>query len=319
MNAVASGKYNIVLSGAVEMSDSMPVKGKPAHIRQEMSMDQLGENGLSQIYDRAYTRFFGAASAITFDDAPVSYVQEYGITPEQMDDTLNAICINSRRNAARNPLAHHQEEYADIAKKNGFDTAEEYLKSAFNPKMSEYQRLSGIEWRSSGAAALIVCPTEIAHKFKQRPVEILGIGNSSLDGAQTHLEKRVTEEAVRQVYELTGMKPEELDLLYVNDFLITSQLIAAEITGYLPKGKGWKYFIDGRTAFDGDKPINTNGGRCAFGHAYAASGIADYYEAVKQIRGQCGERQVKGNPKTAMLRGFGGGQNATAAIIRAVE
>ena len=104
-----------------------------------------------------------------------------------------------------------------------------------------------------------------------------------------------------------------------NDFFITSQLIAAEETGYLPRGEGWKYFIEGRTSYDGDKPINTNGGRCSFGHAHAASGLADIYEAVMQMRGACGERNVKKLPKTSMIRGFGGAQNLAAIILRTKE
>jgi len=119
-------------------------------------------------------------------------------------------------------------------------------------------------------------PTEMAKRFKKQPIEVLGVGNAALEGSQCHLEARGTEEAVRQVYELTGVKPEELDLFYANDFLITSHLIAAEIAGYLPKGEGWKYVIEGRTAYDGDKPINTNGGRTSFGHAHAASGLAGH-------------------------------------------
>ena len=120
------------------------------------------------------------------------------------------------------------------------------------------------------------------------------------------------------------MKPEELDLFYANDFIITSHLVSAEIAGFLPEGEGWKYAIEGRTAYDGDRPINTNGGRTSFGHAHAASGLADLYEAVNQLRGNCGKHQVKTNggkdlPKTAMLRGFGGAQNVTATIIRTVE
>lgn len=144
----------------------------------------------------------------------------------------------------------------------------------------------------------------------------MGTGNACRESMQPHLERLCTEEAVRQVYDMTGVKPEEIDLLLSNDFVITSQLIAAEAAGYMPRGEGWKYFIDGRTAYDGDKPMNTNGGRTSFGHAHGASGLADVYEAVKQMRGQCGERQVKKLPRTVMLRGFGGGQNVSATILR---
>ena len=117
----------------------------------------------------------------------------------------------------------------------------------------------------------------------------------------------------------TGVKPEELDIFFANDFIITSHLISAEIAGYLPWGEGWKYICEGRTAYDGDKPINTNGGRTSFGHAHAASGLADVYECCMQMRGECGERQVKKLPKTAMLRGYGGAQNIAAVLLRTID
>ena len=56
-----------------------------------------------------------------------------------------------------------------------------------------------------------------------------------------------------------------------------------------PKGEGWKYVLDGRIAYDGDKPMNTNGGRTSYGHAFGASGMADVFEAVTQMRGEAGE------------------------------
>ena len=101
-----------------------------------------------------------------------------------------------------------------------------------------------------------------------------------------------------------------------NDFFMQSGLLSAEACEYLPKGEGWKYVLDGRTAFDGDRPYNTNGGRCSYCHAAAASGIHDHYEAIKQMRGEMGPTQVKHPVKYAMLRGFGGGQNVTCTILK---
>ena len=99
----------------------------------------------------------------------------------------------------------------------------------------------------------------------------------------------------------------------------SSHPISAEIAGYLPYGEGWKYICEGRTAWDGDKPINTNGGRTSFGHAHAASGLADVYEACKQLWGECGGHQVKKQPRTAMLRGYGGAQNVAAVLLRTLD
>jgi acetyl-CoA acetyltransferase len=319
VNAVASGKYNVVLSGCVEFGDSLAVKGKPAHIREKFEMSEFLKT-TEWIYDRAYTRPMMAGMSLVHDDAAALYKYKYKLTDEQLDDTLNHMSINNRRNASKHPLAIERKTYDQVAKEAGFETALDYLRSPHNPKVGDYLRVSGMELKCDGAAAVIVCPTEMAHQFtSKKPIEVLGIGSATSEAGSPHFEWRATEEAVRQVYELTGVKPEELDLFFANDFIITSHLIAAEIAGYLPEGEGWKYVCEGRTAYDGDKPINSNGGRTAFGHAHAASGLADLYEAVLQMRGECGERQVKKLPKTTMLRGYGGSQNVAATILRTVE
>ena len=308
VNAVASGKYNCVLTGCVEFGDSIPAPAtsveapKHPYKREKMTMDKFLAT-TSWLYDRAYARSLMAPMELIYDDAAEDYVRTRGITAQEMDDTLNWMAINNRRNAAKNPLALERTEFADIAKEKGFDNVMDYMRSPYNPKMGDFLRMEGVERKCDGAAAAIVCATEmipeIAKNLKHRPIEVL--------------------EAVRQVYEMTGVQPEELDLFFANDFIITSHLCAAEIAGYLPYGEGWKYICEGRTAYDGDKPINTNGGRTSFGHAHAASGMADVYEACMQMRGECGERQVKKLPKTTMLRGYGGAQNVAAVLLRTIE
>ncbi|MCF0127740.1 MAG: thiolase family protein [Pseudobutyrivibrio sp.] len=328
VNAVASGKYNCVLTGAVEFGDGIPEGGdtvedpKHPYKRVKMPMEKFLKT-TAWLYDKTYSRQLIAPLNLIYDDAAEDYVRTRGITPEQMDDALNMMAVNNRRNAAKHPLSIEKKEFAKIAKENGFDNVMDYMRSPFNPKMGDFLRMEGLERKCDGAAACIVCATDmipqIAKNLKHKPIEVLGVGSAACEASNPHFEIRATEEACRQVYELTGVKPEELDLFYANDFIITSHLIAAEIAGYLPYGEGWKYIVDGRTAYDGDKPINTNGGRTSFGHAHAASGLADVYEACLQLRGECGERQVKNNPKTAMLRGYGGAQNVAAVLLRTLD
>ena len=279
VNAVASGKYNCVLSGCVEFGDAVAVPNHP-YKREKMTMEKFLQT-TAWLYERGYTRSFMAGQELIYDDAAEWYKRTRGLTDEEMDDTLNHMCINNRKNASVNPLAIMRKTYEEEAKEQGFDDVMEYMRSPYNPKMGDFLRAGGLEIKCDGAAAVIVW--------------------------------------VRQVYEVTGVKPEEIDIFYSNDFIITSHLISAEIAGYLPYGEGWKYICEGRTAYDGDKPINTNGGRTAFGHAHAASGLADLYEAVHQMRGEAGEGQVKKIPKTAMLRGYGGAQNICTYIIRTAE
>jgi len=321
VNAVASGKYNCVLSACVEFGDGIAVPGHP-YKREKMTMDKFLKT-TAWLYDRNYTRSLMAGQELIYDDAAEWYKRTRGLTDQEMDDTLNWMCINNRRNASVNPLAIERRTYEQLAKEAGFENVMDYMRSPHNPKMGDFLRLGGIELKCDGAAAVIVCATDMVDKYmtnkNHKPIEVLGIGSAACEATTPHFEVRATEEAVRQVYELTGLSGEDLDLFFANDFIITSHLVSAEIAGYLPYGEGWKYICAGRTAYDGDRPINTNGGRTSFGHAHAASGLADLYEAVKQMWGECGERQVKKLPKTTMLRGYGGAQNVAATIIRTLD
>ena len=321
VNAVASGKYNCVLSGCVEFGDSAAIPEHP-YKREKITMERFLKT-TAWLYDRNYTRSLMGGLNLIYDDAAEWYKRTRGLTDQQMDDTLNWMCINNRRNASKNPLAIARTPYEEIAKEKGFDNVLDYMRSPYNPRMGDFLRASGLELKCDGAAAVIVCATDMGDKYmgnkSHKPIEVLGVGCTACEATTPHFEVNATIEAVRQVYELTGVKPEELDLFYANDFIITSHLVAAEIAGYLPYGEGWKYICEGRTAYDGDKPINTNGGRTSFGHAHAASGLADLYEAVHQMRGEAGEGQVKKLPKTAMLRGYGGAQNICTYIIRTAD
>ena len=314
---VASGAHDIVLTGAAEMACGYPVPFKPAHIRDVCTLEIMRPD-LEAIMDRAYTRAMGAGH-VGQDDWIDLYRRENNLTDEQIDEILNTMSYHGRRAAALNPLAMLRTPFEELAKQAGMDDPMEYLRSPYNPLTTQYLRVSGNAPGADGAACCIVCPTEMAHKFRQKPVEILGIGSSCLELMRPHNEMEITREAARQVYEVTGLTPEDIDLLLVNDFVLPSQLLAAEEVGYLPKGEGWKMVLEGRTAFDGDKPINPHGGRTSYGHAFGASGMADVYEAVLQLRGPAGPRQEKTKAKTAMLRGFGGGQNCCIPILRAVD
>ena len=319
VQSVASGKNDFVLTTCVDFGSDVFVPGKPNHFRQKLTQEAF----MAQVktsYDRVYCNFFEAGPFILIDDYAATYSETHNLSKDQLDDVLNALAISNRRGAARNPLAKNRKEFAELAKEAGFDDVMEYMRSPeHNPMISSYMRRSAFEDRADGAAACVLCPTEIAHQFKEKPIEVLGIGNACIEGSHPHLELNGTREALRQVYEVTGVKPEEINLLLVNDFLLDSSILAAEESGYIPRGEAWKYILAGRTAFDGDKPINTGGGRCSFGHAHAASGMADVYEAVTQMRGKAGERQVKKLPRTTMLRGFGGAQNICIPILRTVD
>ena len=315
--SVASGKYDIVLTGGIDFGDAVAIQGKPACIRESVSFETF-QRSTEWLYDNAYSRHL--LSNVTFDHAGVWYQRHAGLTDDEIDKALCMLAIVNRDNASLNPLAIDRVPYEVLAKEAGFDNVMDYMQSDHNPKLSVIQRISGLEHKCDGATCLVLCATELAEKFtRNTPIEILGVGNSTLEKSNPNLEVHATREATRQVYDVTGVKPEEIDLLYVNDFIISSQLISAEITGYIPDKQAWKYVLDGRTRYNGDRPINPNGGRTSFGHAHAASGLADFYDAVLQMRGEAGEHQISKRPRTVFLRGYGGGQNLCNVIIRTKE
>lgn len=316
VQSVASGKYDYVLTGAVEMGMDNFIPNQPAYKRQIFTTQEFAAR-VSTVYDRAYTRPLGGGPFMQFDDVVGTYIKENHLTKAQMDDVLNRLTIQFRRNSVINPLGLRRVLFEELAKEAGYEDVMDYMRSPdHNPYISEYLRKEAMEARADAAAACVVCPTELAGQFKQTPIEVIGIGNCVLDAIHPHMETQATRRAVKQAYDFAGIGPDEIDLLLVQDFFLSSVIMAAEETGYIPKGKVWQYILDGRTEINGDKPINTSGGRCQFGHAHAASGLADIYEAVKQMRGQAGEHQMRNVPRTTMLRGYGGGQNICVEILR---
>ncbi|MBR2802026.1 MAG: thiolase family protein [Erysipelotrichaceae bacterium] len=311
--AIASGKYDIVLTGCVEFGDGVAIQGKPACIRRRFTFEDF-QKSLDWLYNNEYTRYLYAN--VIQDNSAIWYQKKAGLTDDEIDTTLCQLAINARRNSALNPLAIDRVTYDEVAKEAGYDDVMDYMKSPFNPKAGAVQRVSGLEHKCDGAAAAILCATDLVEKYtKNKPIKILGVGNSTFEASNPLYEVNATCEATRQLYEQTGLSGQDMDVLYANDFIITSQLVAADITGFIPENEAWKYVLDGRTNYDGDRPINPNGGRCAFGHAHAASGLADFYDAVHQIRGTAGAHQVKKQVNRVLLRGYGGAQNICNVAI----
>ena len=316
--AVASGTYDIVLSGACDLASSLPVEHMPSHIRQDFPLSVMIPS-LDKIYDRSYGRPLDGAFGVSFDNWINEYSMTYDVDADKIDAALNGLSKSLRRGAVKNPLAFYDEDFDQVAAGMGLGSADEFLTSMYNPRVTQYLRVTGFETKCDGAAAFVVMPTEMALARGLKPIEVLGSGASALEAGTVYNEHRATEIAAKQVYDLTGVKSDEIDLFMCNDFFLASEIVAAEECGYIPRGEAWKYAIDGRTAYDGDKPINPHGGRCNFGHAHGASGIADIYEAVKQMRGEAGATQMAKVPQTTFLRGFGGSQNVRCQILRTVE
>ena len=311
---VASGTYDMVLSGCIDMPYSIAY---PTRVltKRRFGTDAIFHEVLCSTVTRDYNLFTRGVLPFSSESWLDEYFKENNLDKETIDRVMTNMAINCRRAAALNSLGLFDKNFEDLAHDYGMESAEEYLHSKFNPLIGKYMRACHFEQRCDGAAAVIVCPTELAYKYTDHPIEILGIGHSCLEIGNPRLEMQATANAYRQVKELTGLSGADMDLFLTNDFYNQSEFLAAEECEYLPKGKAWEYVIDGRIAYDGDRPVNTNGGRCHYGHAAGASGMHDLYEAVHQMRGDANATQVKHPVNRAMLRGFGGSQNVLAIML----
>ncbi|GAF93142.1 unnamed protein product, partial [marine sediment metagenome] len=111
-----------------------------------------------------------------------------------------------------------------------------------------------------------------------------------------------------------GIGPEDVNVMEVHDATAFGELAAMEALGFCPKGEGGIMAERGDTAINGKIPVNTSGGLISRGHPIGASGLAQIYELVTQLRGEAGERQVK-NHRIAMTENGGGTVGAGEAAL----
>lgn len=313
---IASGAYDMVLVLGTDTSHSLQVPKKPAYIRRAAGLEDFLSNGCDKAWPQDYslTQISGAdMCASTWLD---EYVRENHLE-EKIDEIMATMTYNARTMAAKDPYAlTYGRTYEMDAEKMGFQSAQEFLRSPYNPKLDQYMHVANFEEGADGAAAVLLCASDIAKKYTEHPVEVLGIGHATLDVGVPRNEKAATIAAYKQVRDLTGLTGADMDLFMVNDFAQASQFLAGEAVEYLPEHEGWKAIMEGRCMYNGDRPINTNGGRCHFGASHGTSGLQDLFHAVKQMRGEMGETQITHHKvRRAMLRGFGGGQNVTCGIF----
>jgi acetyl-CoA acetyltransferase len=112
---------------------------------------------------------------------------------------------------------------------------------------------------------------------------------------------------------MAGLTPKEIDVVEVYDSFTYTALVTIEELGFCKKGEGGPFLADQRTAPGGDFPMNTNGGGLSYTHP-GMYGMFLIIEAVRQLRGECGERQVP-NARTALVNGTGGSLSSTGTLI----
>jgi acetyl-CoA acetyltransferase len=206
----------------------------------------------------------------------------YGTTDEQ----FGHIAVSQREWARMNPLAIFRDPMS----------IDDYLA---RPYMVEPLRREDVTMISDGGVALVITSAERARDFPKQPVYLLGIGEStSLRGEQTpdNLMRPWLAQAAADVYRSAGLGPSDVDALYVQDPTAVWVLQMIEYYGFAPLGEGGPWLAEGHTRPGGDLPLNTNGGQLSESYMW---GWLHMCEAVRQLRRECGERQIP-DPEVAL-------------------
>jgi acetyl-CoA acetyltransferase len=203
------------------------------------------------------------------------YMHDHGVP----DGALAPIALSNRANAQKNPIAVMRKDLSEA----------DYLASRF---VSEPLRLYDYCMINDGGVALIVTTAERAKDLKKPAVIVAGTAaRSQLSPhyTKTDLFRDSSVDVAARLSSQTGFKPEDVDCVQIYDNFTPIVLLSLEHFGFAEPGHGWEFIQDGRIALDGQLPVNTSGGHTSEGYM---QGWALEVEAVRQVRGEAGERQV---------------------------
>jgi acetyl-CoA acetyltransferase len=160
---------------------------------------------------------------------------------------------------------------------------------------------------SDAGAALVMTRADRARSLKQKPVYMLGIGSgTSHDQISQLADFTVTACAMSgpRAFAMAGLKPKDVDVIEVYDAFSINPILFLEDLGFVKKGEAGAFFAEGHAAPGGRLPVNTNGGGMSCVHP-GMYGMFVSIEAVEQLRGDTGARQVEG-AEVALANGNGG-------------
>ena len=287
--AIASGFYDMVLVGGVEEMS----KRSTEEVAEGLAMAAI-----------PYEKRVGFTFPGVFGATATAYFAKYGATREH----LMNVTIKSHNNARFNPKAQFNVSIRDTmnqrikrCKERGepvptWRDEKEFLRdAAANPVVAWPMHLYDCCPISDGASCVLLVAEEMAKNFTDKPLYVVGIGQGSGKGMHAKDELtyfEATRYAAKEAYELSGLKPEDIQIAEVHDCFSIAEIIHIEDLGFFEPGQGYKAVEEGLTRLDGPKPINTSGGLKCKGHPVGATGTGQMLEIWKQLRGEAGERQV---------------------------
>jgi acetyl-CoA acetyltransferase len=232
-----------------------------------------------------------------------AHMHDYGTTEEQ----LAKVAVKNHYHGSLNPKAQIQKEIT--------------LENALASRVIAWPlKLYDCSLITDGASCLILTKPELAKKFTDLPIQIVGSGQASdtigLYERETLTALKAAKIAAKKAYEMAGLKPSDIDCAEVHDCFTIAEIIAYEDLGFCELGEGGELVEEGETRLGGTIPVNTSGGLKAKGHPVGATGTGQAYEMYLQLTGNADRRQVK-DAEVGLTHNVGGsGATATVHIYR---
>jgi acetyl-CoA acetyltransferase len=226
------------------------------------------------------------------------HMERYGSTARH----FAMVSAKNSRHGALNPYAQFREEL----------TVEEVLAA---PMVAPPLTLPMCSPIGDGAAALVIASEDAVRRLgTDRAIRVRASVLASGWDYATEDDETVPEYAARLAYEAAGLGPSDIDVVELHDASAPAELVYYEYLGFAPRGEGVKLIEEGATSLGGRRPVNPSGGLLRKGHPIGASGAAQIYELVTQLRGEAGARQAAG-ARAALAENGGGMLGADVAAI----
>jgi acetyl-CoA C-acetyltransferase len=275
-SAIAQGRCQVALITYGSTARSL---GVPVGTRERIAGDYVDQ----------FEGIYGTSTIALYALVAQRHMHQYGTTSAQLAE----IAVACRKHASLNPVALYRDPI----------TVGDVLKS---PIISSPLHLLDCCVITDGGGAVVLVSSERARDLPKPPVRILGSAEAvahTSAGKRDYLVSAAAQSGPRALAE-AGVRHDDIDMAMIYDSFTITVLMTLEDLGFCKKGEGGRFVERGRLQLGGDLPINTDGGGLSSNHP-GMRGIFLIIEAVRQLRGECGERQVK-DARTVLVHGTGG-------------
>jgi acetyl-CoA acetyltransferase len=237
--------------------------------------------------------------------AAAAYLHRYGATREQLAE----VAVAAREWALLNPVAYRFG--------TGSLTAQDVLAA---PVVSTPLTKLDCCLVTDGGGAVVLTSLERARDLARQPIAVLGYGEASTNTSMAgpdDLAVSGAAPAARRAFEMAGLGPADVDVAEVYDSFTITVLLTLEALGFCKPGEASAFVQNGQIRPGGGLPLNTSGGGLSYCHP-GQFGVLLLVEAVRQLRGECGDRQVP-QAEVALAHGTGGIFSTHATVLLGVD